>query len=49
MGQDQLFFALIFVAVISCGLGFFGGYCIGYKSCVEMFYKKYKFLKKDKE
>ncbi len=49
MGQDQLLLAMIFLCIFSGGLGFFGGYCIGYKNCVEMFYKKYKFVKKDKE
>lgn len=47
MGQDQLFLALIFVSVLSGGLGCFCGYCIGFNNCAQMFYKKY--VKKEEE
>ena len=47
MGQNQLLLALIFTAALSGGLGYFCGYCIGFNSCAQMFYKKH--VKKEKE
>jgi len=46
MGQDQLFLALIFVSVLSGGLGYFAGHSDGYSKGVVDMVKK---INKDSE